>query len=181
MADDKKLSLNSLDRYSKQSPYLVLEEYSHCEVPAGCGGVVLRWRNPEAGVPVEIWYFTTGKLETLSIDGVQQTMSRPLVPAGQHVLTMRLTGVNLQTGFLMLAALYRAKGSVRSAYQKEGVTTHFLTAADGTWKYSLEVPADASWQTLTYQDAEWSSLAERPLSPIGNEYRHNQIAAFDGK
>jgi sulfatase modifying factor 1 len=28
----------------------VLEAHSHCEVPAGCGGVVLQWRNPSAGL-----------------------------------------------------------------------------------------------------------------------------------
>jgi hypothetical protein len=38
----KDLRLNSLSRYTKRSPEYVLEEHSHCEVPAGCGGVVLR-------------------------------------------------------------------------------------------------------------------------------------------
>jgi hypothetical protein len=33
------LKLNDLDRYHKRSASLILQEYSHCEVPAGCGGV----------------------------------------------------------------------------------------------------------------------------------------------
>ncbi len=61
MADDKGLNLNNLDRYTKLSPRFVLEEYSHCEVPAGCGGIVLRWRNPEVGIPIEFWHYTPGK------------------------------------------------------------------------------------------------------------------------
>ncbi len=32
------LNLNSLSRFSKKSSTMILEVYSHCEVPAGCGG-----------------------------------------------------------------------------------------------------------------------------------------------
>lgn len=35
---DQNLKLNSLSRYTKQSPNLVLQECEHCEVPAGCAG-----------------------------------------------------------------------------------------------------------------------------------------------
>jgi hypothetical protein len=31
---DRDLKLNSLSRYSKESPLLILEEHGHCEVPA---------------------------------------------------------------------------------------------------------------------------------------------------
>jgi hypothetical protein len=54
---DHKLKLNGLSRYTKQSPRLVLEEYSHCEVPAGYGGVVLRWRNPDQPLPMLVSSF----------------------------------------------------------------------------------------------------------------------------
>lgn len=43
--------LNSIDRFRKRPQRFVLEEHGHCEIPAGCGGVVLRWRNPQAAVP----------------------------------------------------------------------------------------------------------------------------------
>jgi hypothetical protein len=46
-----KKALNSLDRFRKHPGQLVLEEHGHCEVPAGCGGVVLRWRNPNPSPP----------------------------------------------------------------------------------------------------------------------------------
>ena len=42
---DRQLRINTLSRYRGRPPRLVLEEHNHCEVPAGCGGVVLRWRN----------------------------------------------------------------------------------------------------------------------------------------
>ena len=51
---DRELKLNSISRSSKQSPRLVLEEHGHCEVPAGCGGVVLRWRGHDDPIPVKL-------------------------------------------------------------------------------------------------------------------------------
>jgi len=46
------LRLNSLDRFRKSKSGLTLEVYSSCEVPAGCGGAVLRWRRPGAPIMV---------------------------------------------------------------------------------------------------------------------------------
>jgi hypothetical protein len=43
--------LNSLDAFTKKSPRFILEEHGGGEVPAGCGGVVLRWINPAAAEP----------------------------------------------------------------------------------------------------------------------------------
>jgi hypothetical protein len=45
------LSLNSIDRYRKRSNRLILEEHRSCELPAGCGGVVLRWGR--VGIPLK--------------------------------------------------------------------------------------------------------------------------------
>ena len=50
---DEGPKLNGPDRYRKRSPRLVLEEHSHCEVPAGCGGVVLRWINTDREITVD--------------------------------------------------------------------------------------------------------------------------------
>jgi len=58
---DRELKLNSLSRYQKNSPQFILEAHGHCEVPAGCGGVVLRWWNPSQGVPVQMWVYTPGE------------------------------------------------------------------------------------------------------------------------
>ena len=78
MADKK---LNSLERFRKQSPRLVLEEHSHCEVPAGCGGVVLRWRNPLAGLPLLVHFYAPGK-STLYLDGREVTQIGNDLPPG---------------------------------------------------------------------------------------------------
>src|SRR3954468_8478318 len=84
---DRDLELNSIDRYVKASPRFVLEEHSHCEVPAGCGGVVLRWSNPALAVPVrlEVWTSEGAGRRTVRIDGVMPSTSRPQIPPGRRV------------------------------------------------------------------------------------------------
>ncbi len=52
MAESDELKLNTIGRFVKRSPCLALEQHNHCEVPAGCGGVVLRWFNPSRGIPI---------------------------------------------------------------------------------------------------------------------------------
>src|SRR5262249_6025263 len=91
--DERELKLNSLARYSKTSPLFILEEHGHCEVPAGCGGVVLRWRNPQRGVPVTMWLYAGGGCRVY-LDGKVTTSGRPVVPFGEHVLAFAATGVD---------------------------------------------------------------------------------------
>src|SRR5262245_59385715 len=91
MADQK---LNSLDRFRKQSDRLVLEEHSHCEVPAGCGGVVLRWRNPFAALPLLVYLYSPGKTE-LSLDGTPVVRTGNDVAPGEHLFAFVLEDADL--------------------------------------------------------------------------------------
>lgn len=91
MADEDDLRLNTLHRFAKQSPRLVLQEYSHCEVPAGCGGVVLRWVDPREGVPIRVALVCTMKAD-VSLDGAPLPTGRAAVAPGRHVLGFRLSG-----------------------------------------------------------------------------------------
>ena len=58
MTDDDDLRVNTLHRFAKHSPTLILHEYSSCEVPAGCGGVVMRWIAPDQDAPSRSVRFT---------------------------------------------------------------------------------------------------------------------------
>src|SRR5438067_610618 len=60
--------ISSLDRYRKRSARLVLEEHGSSVVPAGCGGVVLRWRNPQQTVPLVVYLYSPGQAQ-LFLDG----------------------------------------------------------------------------------------------------------------
>src|SRR5947209_3001910 len=109
MADEPQV--NSLDRFRKQPTRLVLEEYSHCEVPAGCGGVVLRWRNPLAAISVLLHVFTPVKSTTL-IDGKATHHGLMDLAVGRHVFAARIPGADLRCGLLMFAATHNAKDFV---------------------------------------------------------------------
>ncbi|MCP5093519.1 MAG: hypothetical protein GY949_21640 [Gammaproteobacteria bacterium] len=89
------LRLNSLDRFEKNSERLVLEEHGHCEVPAGCGGVVLRWFNPNSGVPV-IFHGGLADRLTIYVDEVQADSGRVIVPYGEHLLAIHAAGMKCE-------------------------------------------------------------------------------------
>ncbi len=91
MADEREdLRLNTLHRFAKRATRLVLEEHSSCEVPAGCGGVVLRWRDPAAGIDVSVRLSTLGRA-ALWIDGAPTQGSQATLAPGAHVLAFRVT------------------------------------------------------------------------------------------
>ena len=102
MADQDDLRLNTLDRYRKTSRQLALEVHSHCEVPAGCGGVVLRWRNPNSGLLFILHFFVSGKA-TILLDGKALTSARPLISFGEHVLSLAVTDIVSDSAILGFA------------------------------------------------------------------------------
>jgi hypothetical protein len=159
MADPQRL--NSLDRFRKQPGRLVLEEHGHCEVPAGCGGVVLRWRNPHAGLPVTIHLYAPVQAVCF-LDGEQlQTGRVDLVP-GPHVLAVFLEHVELDLvdGLLMFAATYDPKEyQQRPPAEVEEAPLKVLSAGDGTWKFTLQQPPD-DWTALAFDDRDWPALVK---------------------
>lgn len=172
MSDEKKL--NSLERFRKQSARLVLEEHSHCEVPAGCGGVVLRWRNPAARVPVLIHLYTAGK-ESLFIDGVSiRATWLDLAPA-RHVLSVVIENVELSGGLLMMALVHepeqRSGRSGRAIEQPLKV----VSATDGSWRSTLDVPANEEWMSLSFDDRSWPALVSMPVPQL-EEYSRGWYA-----
>ncbi|REE99061.1 hypothetical protein [Thermomonospora umbrina] len=162
---DRELKLNSLSRYSKSSPLFILEEHGHCEVPAGCGGVVLRWRDPAAGVPITMWSHTGGPCEPL-LDGSPVTSGRPLVPYGEHVLAFAVTEIDPAFMVLMFAGVHRSSDDEHvTTVPPEPGGVSVLSAADGTWRYTLTEPPDDAWTLPGFEDADWPSMdavADRP-------------------
>ena len=78
----RRFRLNSLSRYTKESDRLVLDSYS-----AGCGGIVLRWRDPNEGMPIRFNLAATSMTE-LFLDG--QPIKRATIMApGEHVMAIR--------------------------------------------------------------------------------------------
>lgn len=165
-----KPKLNSLDRFRKQSDRLVLEAHSHCEVPAGCGGVVLRWRNPAAARPITTYLYAPADF-TCFVDGAPLRSRNDLVP-GSHVLGIHIPEVE-RTGGLLLAYLSHDPGETRTRKNEQFAeqTWKLVSAADGSWKATLEQPAD-DWATLAFDATSWLEMDKHPKPNIPWEARN---------
>ena len=170
MTDDP-LILNSLDRYTKTSPRLILEERSHCEVPAGCGGVVLRWMNTEIGVPANIWR-TGVHPEQQLLDGKRMFSALPFISYGRHVLAFKYLKVDPAAGLLQFACLARAPGyPIVRGYDRDSAPAPEVAArllvvskSDDDWRYTIEEPSGDGWMLTDFDDSAWGILLERQLA-----------------
>lgn len=176
----KELKLNSISRHSKQSPQLVLEEHSHCEVPAGCGGVVFRWRNYKKSVPIDVFLHTNGDVIAL-LDGKELSSSQPIISYGEHVFTFKISQSQPNQGLLMFAGIYDEEEMpqvqiVGGDHQKFRI----LSDLDGTWKYSLVKPTEDSWQKSGFDDSQWESMISKtllkPEKQETGQYRFERLA-----
>ena len=166
---ERELKVNQLAAQSKRESRLLLEEHSHCEIPAGCGGVVLRWRNPETGMPVRLWLLSPGKYEPF-LDGVAVNSSRPIIPFGRHVLALRFTGCTPEQGLFMFAAHFCPVPSMdRDAPLNPAQT--LLSQPDGSWRYCLGDQAGDAWRRPDFDDSRWMPLVRQPMDqPEQKEY-----------
>jgi hypothetical protein len=156
-----KQQLNSLDRFRKHPGKLILEAHGSCEVPAGCGGVVLRWRNPHALVPFTVYPYTPLPT-TCFLDGEPMQASHfDLVP-GPHVLAFLLKDVVLADGLLMFACVHDPKRyGPRGPEEVSEPPLKVLTQSDGSWKYTL-AEAPEGWVGLSFDDRGWGALVQAP-------------------
>jgi hypothetical protein len=156
MADEPKL--NSLARFRKQPVRLVLEEHGHCEVPAGCGGVVLRWRNPHTLLTVALYLYTPVEAEC-RLDGAELATGHTDLAPGRHVLTVALADADLAGPLLMFAAAHNPKD-----YQQLRPTEiaerpfKLVSKADRSWKYTLRPPPEG-WADPDF-DEGWPALGK---------------------
>lgn len=147
---DEGPKLNGPDRYRKGSPRLVLEEHSHCEVPAGCGGVVLRWINADREITVQIRLYATVEGATLTVDGAAPPSSRVLLARGDHVLAIHARG-----GAVMCSARFNERGHDRRVSRATGLSFACDSADDGTWRATAEPPEGARWRDDPFDDSSW--------------------------
>jgi hypothetical protein len=164
MADEPRL--NSVERFRKQPGRFVLEVHSHCEVPAGCGGVVLRWRNPHAARPVTLCLYTAAQ-PTCLIDGTAPSSAQVDLVPGPHAVAIVLDQVDLRSGLLLFSATHepkQEKGSPPSQLSEQPI--RILSAGDGTWKFSLADPVDQGWISPTFDDRAWLALISAPVPQL---------------
>ena len=181
---ERDLKLNSLGQYGKSSSRLILEEHGHCEVPAGCGGVVLRWRNPNSGLLFILNLFGSGKA-TVLLDGKAVTSARPLIPFGEHVLSFAITDIERGSAAFGFAGIHdESQLRFPSVSQPSGRKISILSAGDGSWKYVTMEPTDDAWTRAGFDDSHWRSMiACEPPSLAKQDmqrYRLETILKFGG-
>jgi hypothetical protein len=173
MDEDEALRLNTLHRFRKHSPRLLLEEYSHCEVPAGCGGVVLRWIDRDAGTPALMRTVVEAQI-TAWIDGAQLDSGRVDLRAGVHTLALELTQIEPRTGPapLLLAIVRTLPGDELD--EEEGVVL-LRSQVGRAWRVLGEQPP-AGWTAIEFDDSQWPVAGPAELDAKQREsWRVQQI------
>ena len=167
---DEDLKLNNLPRFSKSSRRLVLREYSNCEVPAGTGGVVFRWKKSDNPVAFEMLLFIPGEFELL-IDGTPSQSACPLLERGEHVLSLIISNFKSKYGLLLFAG---KTGETGIAYKEKKFyegdrRERVLSLPDSSWKYLLSPPTNESWTELNFDDSAWKSMISKVIPPIDEQ------------
>lgn len=150
---DGELELNTLRRFRKHSDELVLEEHGSCEVPAGCGGVVMRWLNLSREHPVLFRFYTPGKGQVY-LNGEPLTSASVLLPYGCHTVALALEELPQGQGAFLMAA--QPNLAVAGADR----TPLWASAADGQWLGSSSPPEDDRWRERHFQASGWEPLQE---------------------
>jgi len=158
MSDD--LKLNRLTRFHKHSPRLLLEWHGSCEVPAGCGGAVMRWRDPSDGQAATVSLYCDAEGLQVTLNGARPPTRRVLLPFGPVVVALHLRGTPRTGGLLFAlqsAPLHR--GPDGTPFRAEPL---LLSGPRAGWRYTTTLP-DGDWRTEAgYDDSDWSPLVEVP-------------------
>jgi hypothetical protein len=170
MADTRDLRINTLDRYVKRSERLILESYSSCEVPLGCGGALCRWIDPTQSIPLLLTMDLGDREATVLLDGERKENARIDVSPGKHVLALIFAEVD---GPLSLRLkLDYDKTRVIAGALDERKQPSLVTRDDGTWYATTRTPVDG-WATSTHPVDGWLALRAMPIPtrkhPFWNE------------
>ncbi len=170
MASEQRL--NSLERFRKDPGRLVLEEHGHCEVPAGCGGVVLRWRAPGALLSVILRCYHSGEGSWL-LDGAELSNGRVDLQPGRHTISCVLNSVDCSGGLILFAAIAEPPASAsRRRDETDSTSLKVVSAQDGSWKWRLDEPP-VGWALASFDDTSWPALVASAAPSIN---RHEEWA-----
>lgn len=153
-SNDEDLRINTLHRFAKHSPRLVLHEYSHCEVPAGCGGVVLRWIDPAQGVPSTIRVTAAAAEATCWLDGALLASNLALLPAGYRVLAVHLRRTEPRAQAFTISIHHDA----------DDTEADLIARGAAEWRCTAARPGpELPWTAPDFDDAAWGPAP--PASP----------------
>ncbi|MFN8608510.1 MAG: hypothetical protein U0931_13315 [Vulcanimicrobiota bacterium] len=160
-----KLRLNTINRFSKHSPHLVLEQHGNCEVPAGCGGVAFRWLNPAHEAYLLLTLYSPGQARAY-LDGEPLYSGAFSVPVGPHVLALEL-----ENSACFWLALQRNP--------RPNQKTLLLSQADGSWRATIQSPGP-EWNRAEWQSS-WPGLEELLSPPECGGWRWEDAKALGAR
>ena len=160
----EKQELNSLNRFRKQSAKLVLEEHGHCEVPAGCGGVILRWRNPQLSRNVRVYCFAPDKAK-LFMDGEELKSGLTDLAIGPHLLCAEIVDADLTRGLLaFVVSSADSSSQTKATHLREKPFT--IVSSENEWKYTQEHLTGDDWLKPHYVMKRWPTMVPYPLPKV---------------
>lgn len=144
--DDDDLRINTLNALTKHSSRAVLEEHSSCEVPAGCGGVVLRWRDPTAGRPGVLQLASLGRMQAW-LDGHEVVNSWVTLAPGRHVLAVAVHQLERPAPFMALIQPAEAGAAHNNSSA--------LAASGASLAWRVHPSPPDGWTAPDFDDGSW--------------------------
>ena len=126
-------------------------------MPAGCGGVVLRWYDPRAGVPVLFRAYIPGP-SRIFLDGAALASSRPLVAPGHHVLAIELEASLPGQGLVTFSATYDPTPG-----DEAGRARVLLSLPGGAWVFNTSPAPDDGWRVCDDDPSGWVPMVQSPM------------------
>ena len=154
MSDE--IDINSVERFSKQSKKLILEELNRCEVPAGCGGVVLRWLSLEHGLSVGFRIRHFDAESQVYCNGQYLPNCCTNLPFSPGVLAIHIE--KRVDDFDWFSVVANHTSYTREAQHGETIPELSLSD-DGTWKFTTEPPTE-NWTEIEFNDSSWETMEE---------------------
>ena len=165
-------NINSVDRFRKRSSRLIFEQPA--EVPAGCGGLVFRWVNPDDGLPVRFLSTCVGVRE-MYVNGQHVERLRTRVPFGLVILGFHIHSRNARNNFGMdyLFDWFSVAATHLTVGWNDEPMVDSLTTDTGLWLASTEYPGD-DWNSHDCSFDGWTKLEPSQMDIEQVEEKHRR-------
>lgn len=177
MADeDDDLRINTLHQLTKHSPRARLDVLGHNVLPVGCGGVVLRWQDPQDAWTALLRMSDVSETIDVWLDGEPVTTALVHLTPGPHTIAVRLEPLTEAQPFALAATSTDCQN-----------TLLISTQAGPDWR-THPLPPPEGWTDAEFDDAAWppspsgrSLVAARPRNGRNGawQYEHRPFSECD--
>ena len=117
--------------------------------------------DPKKGIPLTFRIYAGGVTSSL-LDARPLSITRPIVPFGEHVISIVISEFDPSRVVLLFAAKYEEKGAGIGYSERDTAgALHFASASEGSWKYLSVEPQGNSWQLAGFDDSAWTAMPAR--------------------